>query len=208
MERKYTILIALLMVLALGLVILPKKNELKETSPKVLLSSVAEKSRYLSVDQITHRIIENDPSLLLIDLRPADQFSTFALPGSFNLIPDSLLSKSNLELFSQPGKDKVLYANADLIAEKAWLLCSRFSLNRTYIMKGGMNEWFITIVNGKQVSDTPSTAELDLLSFRKAARQFIVGSGESNKMTETQKVVRENIQVIRKAPKAASGGGC
>ncbi len=208
MERKYTILVILLIVLALGLVILPKKTELKETSPKILLSSVAEKSRYLSVDQITHRIIENDPSLLLVDLRPAEQFRTFALPGSVNLIPDSLLSKSNLELFSQPGKDKVLYANADLIAEKAWLLCSRFSLNRTYIMKGGMNEWFNTIIKGKPVSDSPSTAELDLVSFRKAARQFIIGSGESNNATVTHQAVRENIQVIRKAPKSASGGGC
>jgi sulfur-carrier protein adenylyltransferase/sulfurtransferase len=207
MERKYTILAILLIILALGLVVLPKKNELKETDPKILLSAVVEKSRYLSVDQVTHRIIENDPTLLLIDLRNADQFKTFALPGSINLHADSLLSQTNLELFSQPGKDKVLYANADLMAEKAWLLCSRYSLNRIYIMKGGMNEWFNTIVKLKEVSGTPSTAELDLISFRKAAKQFLVGSGEPTNPAVTP-AVRENIQVIRKPPKAASGGGC
>ena len=57
MERKYTILAGLLVILALGLVILPKKKDLPETDPRVLLSSVAEKSRYLSVDQVTHRVI-------------------------------------------------------------------------------------------------------------------------------------------------------
>lgn len=207
MERKYTILAILLIVLALGLVILPRTNEQKETNPKVLLSAIAEKSRYLTVDQVTHRIIENDPTLLLIDLRTADQFKTFALPGSLNITTDSLLSQANLELFSQPGKDKVLYANADLTSEKAWLLCTRFSLNRIYIMKGGMNEWFNTIVKEKAVSGTPSSADLDLLSFRKAARQFFIGSGETVNAT-VNPTINEKIQVIRKEPKAASGGGC
>ena len=207
MERKYTILAILLIVLALGLVILPKKNELKETDPKVLLSEAVQKSRYLTVDQVTHRIIENDPTLMLIDLRKADQYKTFALPGSLNIPPDSLLSKTNMEFFSQPGKDKVLYGNADLTAEKAWLLCSRYALKRIYIMKGGMNEWFTTIVSEKPVSGTPSTADLDLVSFRKAARMFLIGTGETAS-TSAAVTVKEKVQVIRKAPKAADGGGC
>lgn len=207
MERKYTILVILLIVLALGLVILPKKNEQKETDPKVLLSAIVEKSRYLTVDQVTHRIIENDPTLMLIDLRSADQFKTFALPGSINLHPDSLLSSTNIELFNIPGKDKVLYASSDLTSEKAWLLCLRYSMSRIYIMKGGMNEWFNTIVKEKAISGTPSSSDLDLLSFRKAARQFFIGSGEAGNAAVTP-VVSEKVQVIRKAPKAASGGGC
>jgi len=207
MERKYTILAFLMIVLALGLVILPRVNEQKETNPKVLLSAIAENSSYLTVDQVTHRIIENDPTLLLIDLRAADQFKTFALPGSLNITTDSLLSQANIELFSQPGKDKVLYANSDLTSEKAWLLCARFSLSRIYIMKGGMNEWFNTIVKEKAVSGTPSSADLDLLSFRKAARQFFIGSGETVNAT-VNPIISEKIQVIRKEPKAASGGGC
>jgi len=207
MERKYTILAFLMIVLALGLVILPRENEQKEISPKVLLSAITEKSRYLTVDQVTHRIIENDPTLLLIDLRTADQFKTFALPGSHNITTDSLLNQANLELFSQPGKDKVLYANSDLTSEKAWLLCTRFSLSRIYIMKGGMNEWFNTIVKEKAITGTPSSTDLDLLSFRKAARQFFIGSGETvNAPVKT--TVNEKINFIRKEPKAASGGGC
>ncbi len=207
MERKYTILAILLIVLALGLVILPKKNEMKEIDPRVLLSAIVEKSRYLSVDQVTHRIIENDPTLLLIDLRPADQYKTFSLPGSLNIIPDSLLTQTNMELFNQPGKDKVLYGNADITSEKGWLLCTRYKMNRIYIMKGGMNEWFNTIVKEQPISGTPSTADLDLISFRKAARQFLIGAGETGN-NPAAAPVREKVQVIRKAPKATTGGGC
>ena len=146
MERKYTILAVLMIVLALGLVLVPKKKELKETNPQALLLAIAEKSRYQSVDQVTHRIIENDPTLMLIDLRPADQFKAFALPGAINIQPDSLLAKSTLALLNEPGKDKILYANSDELAEKAWVTGTRYAVNRLYVMKGGMNEWFNTII--------------------------------------------------------------
>jgi len=207
MERKYTILAILMIVLALGLVVLPKKKEQKEIDPKVLLSSIVEKSRYLTVDLVTHRIIENDPTLLLIDLRPADQFKLFALPGAINIQTDSLLSNSTLELLNQPGKDKVLYANSDLISEKAWLIATRNSVNRMYVMKGGMNEWFNTIVKEKPANIAASSTDLDLIGFRKAARQFFIGAGETANSPEKPKV-KEKIRVIRKAPEAASGGGC
>ena len=207
MERKYIYLATLLVIMALGLVILPKKSDLKEMPPKVLLSAIAEKSRYLSVDQVTHRIIENDPTLMLIDLRPADQFKTFALQGSVNLSIDSLLASSTVEQFNQPGKDKVLIANSDLVSEKAWLLCSRNAIPRVYIMKGGMNEWFTTFIQVKPVSGTPSSTDLDLLSFRKAAKQYFTGARETNSSSATP-VAKENVPVVRKAPKATSGGGC
>jgi rhodanese-related sulfurtransferase len=207
MERKYTILSILLIVLALGLVILPKKNDRKEIDPNALLSSIVEKSRYLTVDQVTHRIIENDPSLTLIDLRSADQYKAFTLPGAINMHPDSLFNRSGYDLLNQTGKDKILFASSDLLSEKAWLLCSRYSATRVYIMKGGMNEWFNTFIKIKPISGTPSSTDLDLLSFRNAARQFFVGSGETNIVKDAPKE-KEKIPIIRKAPKAASGGGC
>jgi rhodanese-related sulfurtransferase len=207
MERKYTILSILLLVLALGLVILPKKNDRKEIDPNALSSSVVEKSRYLTVDQITHRIIEDDPTLTLIDLRPADLYKAFALPGSVNIHPDSLFNKSGFDLLNQAGKDKILYATSDLPAEKAWLFCSRYSISRVYIMKGGMEEWDNTFIHIKPISGTPSSTDLDLLSFRNAARQYFVGSSEKN-VVPVAPQVKENIPFIRRAAKATSGGGC
>jgi len=207
MERKYTILAVLMIVLALGLVVLPKKKGMKETDPKALLSAISEKSRFLSVDLITHRIIENDPTLLLIDLRPVNEFKAFALPGAINIQPDSLLSAISLELLNQPGKDKVLYANSDLTAEKAWLLGTRYSVNRLYILKGGLNEWYNTIIKPGEASSAVSTSDLDLLSFRNAARQYFTGAGQAPQVQTTKKTPVK-VNIIRKAPEAASGGGC
>jgi sulfur-carrier protein adenylyltransferase/sulfurtransferase len=207
MERKYTILSVLLIVLALGLVILPGKSERKEIEPKILLNSVTEKSRYLSVDLVTRRIIENDPTLLLVDLRPAGEFRQFSLPGSVNVQQDSLLGRANLELFREPGKDKVIYANSDLTAEMAWLLCARCNVDRIYIMKGGLNEWFTTIIKEQNASPTASTSDLELLNFRKAARQFFTGNGIPVAASGTAPA-SEKITITRKTPSATSGGGC
>jgi rhodanese-related sulfurtransferase len=206
MERKYTLLAFLLIVMALGLLILPKKKELKETDPKVLLSAITEKSRFLSVDLVTHRIIENDPTLQLIDLRPEKEFKTFALPGAINIQPESLLTAESMELLKQPGKDKVLYSNSDLISEKAWLLATRYSINRLYILKGGLNEWYNTIIKPTEASATASSADLDLLNFRTAARQYFTGAGQTS---ETEKAkAPQKVNVVRKTPEAKSGGGC
>jgi rhodanese-related sulfurtransferase len=207
MDRKYTILAVLLIVLALGLVVLPKKKDLKETDPKALLSAITEKSRYLSADLVTHRIIENDPTLLLVDLRPKNEFKAFALPGAISIQPDSLLSVATLELLKQPGKDKILYSNSDLMAEKAWLLGTRFSISRLYILKGGLNEWYNTIIKPGEVSSTASSADLDLLSFRNAARQYFTGAGQTSETPVATKAP-EKVNVVRKAPVAKSGGGC
>ena len=206
MEKKYSVLAILLVVLAFGLVILPKNHDLKDTDPKLLLQSIAEKSRYLSVDQVTHRMIENDPSLMLIDLRPTEHFKAFALTGAINIQPDSLLNPTSIELFGQPGKDKVFYANSDLTAEKAWFLCTRYSIKRVYILKGGLNEWYTTIINVPTASITASNTDLDLISFRNAARQYFTGSGVQTKAPFT--IGKEAIQMTRKAPAAKSGGGC
>ena len=207
MERKYTILAVLMLVLALGLVVLPKKKGMKETDPKALLSAIAEKSRYLSVDLITHRIIEHDPTLLLIDLRQTNEFNAFALPGAVNIQPDSLLAATTLELMNQPGKDKILYANSDLTAEKAWLLGTRYSISRLYIMKGGLNEWYNTIIKHGEISTAASSTDLDLLSFRNAARQYFTGACQTSEGSASAKPP-EKVKVVRKAPEAKSGGGC
>lgn len=207
MERRYTLLAILLIGLSFILVLLPKKGTRKEADPKVLLSSIVGNSRFLSADQVTERMIGNDPTLLLIDIRPNDQFRAFSLPGAINMDPGTLLNEANFEILNQPGKDKVLLANADMMADKAWMTLTRYSVKRLYVLRGGLNEWFNTFIRIKEPAGTPSGSELDLISFRKAARQFFVGSGEQAQ-TAVVPVVKPKTELVRKEPKSAAGGGC
>ncbi|MCE1197937.1 MAG: rhodanese-like domain-containing protein [Marinilabiliales bacterium] len=206
MEKKFPLIALLVVVLALGLVILPKKENPAEITPKALLNAMNDKTRYLTADQVTHRIIENDPTLCLIDLRPAKDFKTFNLPGSVNLSPDSLLSASAQELYNQHGKDVVLLSNADLISERAWLLLTRYAVKRLYVLKGGMNEWSRTILNEQTLPSTASSSDLELQQFRSAARQYFTGEGPATAATEAPKPAAESVPVARKSP--STHGGC
>jgi hypothetical protein len=74
-------------------------------------------------------------------------------------------------------------------------------------MKGGLNEWISTFMKDQPASATASTADLDLLSFRNAARQYFTGEDRSVK-APVGSTASETIKITRKAPSAASGGGC
>jgi hypothetical protein len=45
------------------------------------------------------------------------------------------------------------------------------------------------------------------VNFRKAARQFFMGSAETNSNPESP-AAKQQVTIVRKAPKAKSGGGC
>jgi rhodanese-related sulfurtransferase len=211
MDRRYTILAILVIIAAFGLLIVPKGGGNKEIAPGKLLISVTDQARFLSTDIVTERIIGGDPTLQLIDVRPAGQFRKFALPGAVNILLDSLLSPNYSEILHQPGKDHVFYSNADIEADQAWQLCSRISVARIFVMKGGLNFWFSTIVKGTQPEQTAPSQDLDLYSFRQSSRQYFTGgsstgAGQSDKKTD--KEMPEKVKVIKKVPAAASGGGC
>jgi rhodanese-related sulfurtransferase len=212
MDRRYTILTILLIVAAFGLLILPDRGKTKEINPRELLVSIDDPARFLSTDLITERIIGADPSLLLIDVRPADQFRQFALQGAINIPLDSLLSPQWKDILLQPGKDKVFYSNADIEADQSWQLCRRNSIPRIFVMKGGLNHWFNTIMKSTTPPATAPSEAIDLYNFRLAARQYFTGGATSSSVqpgtdnTATKKS-GEQVKVIKKeSPK--TGGGC
>ena len=57
----------------------------KERSARELLMEINSDSRLLSIDEVSQRIIGNDPVLLLVDVRQPEVFSTFTLPGAINV---------------------------------------------------------------------------------------------------------------------------
>jgi sulfur-carrier protein adenylyltransferase/sulfurtransferase len=213
MDRRYTILAILLILLAFGIWILPENGRTKETNPRELLTSVDDPARFLSTDLITERIIGADPSLQLIDVRPAMDFRKYALQGAVNIPLDSLLSPQWKDVLTQPGKDKVFYSNGDIEADQAWQICKRISVQRIFVMKGGLNQWYSTIMKCSPPAATAPSQAIDLYNFRLAARQYFVGgsAGLNASPADSQKGSAdkgENVKVIKKEAKKSSGGGC
>ena len=107
MNKRYLFLAVIVVLLGVGMLFMPDSNDNKQVNPEMLLSAIDDPSRFLTTDDITDRLVKKDPALLLLDVRPAEAFKSFSIPGSVNLPADSLLSASAMEMLKQDAKDKV-----------------------------------------------------------------------------------------------------
>ena len=135
MNRNYIYLTLLMLILAIGTLMIKKTNELKQIEPQQLLFELIQPTRYVSTDQVAKMIIQNDPSLELIDVRSSKEFDIFSLPKAINVPIDSLISKNSLLNFGIPGTKVVFISNDDIAADQAWILTKRLGFKSTYVMK-------------------------------------------------------------------------
>jgi len=206
MNKKYLLLTGIVIALGIGILFMPARHAEKQVQPEVLLSAIDDPSRFLTTDDITDRLVKKDPALMLIDVRPAVQFKAFAVPGAINIPVDSLFSPSAMEMLNQKEMDKVFYSNSDVTSDQAWILCKRQGLQRIYVMQGGVNEWFKTIVKAEKPAETAPVENMQLYQFRIAACQHFFGSPE---MAVTPIAAeKKKVTIVKKASGAKSGGGC
>ncbi len=205
MNRTYIILTVIALSLALGILIIGERKTNKETRPQSLSVNYNDPSRFLSSDEITDRLIKGDPSLLLIDVRPSDQYTNFSIPGSLNIPLDSLLNEASIDMLNVQNMDKVLISNSDLWSDQAWLLCTRLGISDVFVMEGGINNWFNTIAKLQDVPLTAPQEVIDLHSFRAAANKHFFGTGEISSATVAS---QPRIVPVKKTPKPGSSGGC
>ena len=206
MNKKYVILAGILILLGIGLAILPSRPHPKEIEPEKLMSEIMSRSRYLSTDEVARKIIEKDPSFIYVDVRDADQFGKFSLPGALNVPVSQLLNPENALLLNQKVKDVVFFSNGDITAEKAWLLCRRMGYEHLYIMQGGLNRWAETIMNPPVPPTSAPNQDFDTYDFRKGASAYF-GGGDNATPVKTIPAVQK-VVVKPKKNTAPVAGGC
>ena len=206
MNKKYLLLAGIIILLGIGMLFIPQRDTDKHLKPELLLAAIDDPSRFLTTDDITDRLVKQDPALLLIDVRPKEQFDAFAVPGAINIPVDSLLSASARGIISQIAKDKVFYSNSDVTSDQAWIVCKRLGMERIYVMQGGINTWFSTIVKAVKPAETASVEAINLYQFRTAARQHFFGNSEAK--SEVPLKAKKAVTVSKKPAEASSGGGC
>ncbi|GAB4313477.1 MAG: hypothetical protein Kow00127_04540 [Bacteroidales bacterium] len=205
MNRTYISLAILLILVAFGLVLLPDSKPQKEIAPEDLFRKMTNPSRFLEIDQIADRIIKQDPSLLLVDVRPEDEYSSWSLPGALNIPLDRLLEQESLEQIDLVGYDVVFFSNGDVWADQAWMLATREGLKNLFIMKGGLNKWFDELMQPKMPEETASKEEFERYEFLVAARNYFLGGSV---VSPTEEVTRETVQPVRRKKKTVTEGGC
>ena len=180
MKKKDIIIIGIMLIVALWIIVLPKnKSEFYEISPSELINEINKNERYISTDDVAKYIIEKNPTVLLVDIRTKDEYKEYTLPGALNIPYDSILSPNFENYVNQNIYTVIFFSNGSSLSDQAWLNCKRIGFNNIYVMKGGLNHWFQTIIRPIEPEEFATPEEFDLYSFRQGASMFF-GGGSSD----------------------------
>jgi rhodanese-related sulfurtransferase len=207
---RYKILAFILIILAGGLVLLPKHQKNEGVKPEQLLANVISLERYFSTDQIAHKLINQDPSFILIDVRDESSFKNYTLPNAINIPLKKLFDSEYAAYLNQNQYDVVFFSNDNYYADQAWILCNRLNYKNLHVLNGGINNWYRTIINPPKPTEYMPKEAYNLYETRKAASMFFgvvyPDQLKANDIEEVKIVPKEIITVKRK--KKPVEGGC
>ncbi|MEA3286964.1 MAG: rhodanese-like domain-containing protein [Candidatus Marinimicrobia bacterium] len=172
-----------------------------------MLIEIQGAAEMVSADDVAHWIISKDPSLQLIDVRSPDEFQTYHLENAVNIPLSVILKDEHRDMLDQGIKMNVLYSNGTLNSHQAWMILRQLGFENNYVMQGGLNYWFDTIMNPQVPSVFSSDEEFAKYDFRKAASGAL-GGGGAVAITAPAKTKADKPRVIRKKKKKAPAGGC
>jgi len=176
----------------------------REIPPKKLHELMLQKHRDISADELTRRIINGDPMLQIVDVRNEKQYNSYTLPGAINIPLEDIMKTDNLAYFDQDVLNTVIFSNGTSDAQIAWNILTRLGYKNLTILRGGLNNWFETIILAKPPTGPYDKESDDLYQFRNGARVYF-GVGASSE-TESAPKPKVRIPIIKRKKKEVEGG--
>jgi rhodanese-related sulfurtransferase len=152
-------------------------------------------------------IVKKDPSFQLIDVRAQDDFDKFSLPGAINIPVADLLSDKYADMLNQDVKMNIFYSNGTITANEAWMITRQLGYKNNFVLEGGLNYWFETILNPQKPATTSPDEEFAKYDFRLSAGKAL-GGGASVQTATTQSVASSKPAVQAAPKKKKAAGGC
>ena len=136
-----------------------------------LLSKSTSEEIYFSVDQVARFVNNEDSTVQIIDVRSAEQFKECNIPGSVNIPFSDLLNPLWEQTLNQKEIKNIFYGNGDQTANYAWTIATGLGYPNNFVMKGGLNEWFETVMNSQFSGEKITPAENARFEYRLNARR-------------------------------------
>ncbi|RQW00795.1 sulfurtransferase [bacterium] len=152
----------------------------------------------IAVDDLAFRLIDKHPSFQLIDVRPPEEYSAFALPRSTNIQLRELFGRDWKSILSKRHVTKIMVADSEADERAAYLLLKRLGYENLAILEGGLGGFKSQILDGHEFASTGGRWDKDVREFRAQARTEIAQMIEDNKNAAT-KVIKKKRKIV---------GGC
>ena len=207
-NKGFWILAPVVLILAIILAILGNPTAHKDVAPQDLMQLIARGSHYYSTDQVADLLINHDPGLVLVDVRRSEEYEKWHIDESVNIPVDSLLTPAWLSWMTRPGQLVIFCSNDDALAQMAWLATRRLGASNTFVMKGGLNQWFATIVNPPAPTPQADKVQRALYAKRMGARQHFYNLGLVGGTSEKEKEAPKKVVKPQTVQHGAAEGGC
>jgi rhodanese-related sulfurtransferase len=207
MDKKYILPVSVLVLLGVLLAFSSIKTNIKEEiSPDVLHKNIVEQTRYISVEKVAKMLVEKDPSIILIDVRPVKEFEKFSLPDAISIPLDSILLPAYQDYLGQDVYNAILYSNGTLAADQAWILCKRQGYTNNLVMRGGLNAWVENVLRPTYSDEFYDKEDEALYEFRKGLSMYFGGGSAIDQNSKSGK--SKHKKGVKKRRKKGVEGGC
>lgn len=202
----YTGPFAMMLGLALLLFVLPQRPKAawNEVSADKLLEKMADPGRFVDTDELAWKLLHPQSNdLFIVDVRKAEDFAQFSLPGSVNIPLADIITPVSLNILRTASGQPVFVSYSTTDAEAAWLSASRAGVENLKLLKGGLNGFVEDIFVNQYVAKSYEESEQFRQRFRTDARQmFTTGAGMKAKAASPAAVP------AAAKPTTGAKGGC
>ncbi len=172
-----------------------------------LLEEVQYGTEMVTPDELADWLINQDPSIQLIDIRTPNEFEQFHLDNAMNIPLSQLLDEEWIDYLDQGIMMNIFYSNGTTLSHEAWMITRQLGYENNYVLQGGLNYWTETILNPSAPVLTSPDDEIAKYAFRKGASQFFGGGGMTQAATSA-KSKSSKPKIKRRKKKKAPDGGC
>ena len=200
MRKKITVI---LLLSGLVLALLPlSANRSFMVKPEKLLSEVLNPDVSLTVDQVAKLIVNEDSTIRLIDLRPPEEFRRLSIPGSVNVPYNDFIMSDLYTYMNDRNTRNIFYSNSGIYSNYAMVYARGMGYKNSFVMEGGLSEWFNTVIESKFTGERISARENALYETRTKAAQLFT---QFNSMPDSLKAV---FMAANKFSAQKLDGGC
>ena len=187
MKARYILSIGLVSLGLIAAILPQKKNSSLELDALQLLNEIQLENYIISIDEMANAMINNDPEYQLIDVRPKEEYEKFSLPGAMNIPFANLFDEEWAPYIDQVARKNVFYCNGTTLASEAWMLTRQKGFQNNYILRGGLNNWYATIIEPDEPLSTNGEEDIFQYQARLGAKQFFTGAGAADNSSNKKK---------------------
>jgi rhodanese-related sulfurtransferase len=126
--------------------------------------------RPMDADELAFRLLDRDPRLLIVDVRPEDEYKRMPLPASVNVPVEELFGRQWAPALGRRNSVRVFVDEDGGEALRGALLAERLGFDDVRVLRGGLSGLRRTILEAAPSVSVRTAAEIDAERFRTQAR--------------------------------------